>query len=441
VGSTVQSKGSQARLIQSIDLINAGRIDLAERLVRAVLEEDPREAEAHRLLSHCLRGRKKYAAAIDEAAEAVRLAPRRAPCHHSYGQALHAIRRYSDAEAALREAIKLLPSFPAYHASLSALLRDVLDFEGSVVEARAGLALDPANTECLSQLGLTLIRLHRIEEAHQIFRNALSDTPTLTHLHNNLGITLLRQGETQAAAGEFREALRLDPTNPAAATNLRNLSYHREGWRPDPYRLRLRFRWGRLPLAVRAAIISALAVAGFVWPGFWGADAWPVALEARRAFGARKPEWGANIFYSTRLVIILALALLLAGPAPTTTSTWLSLPTFEGLELANSAPVLVQTDVYAPTYMLAVVQLFAGALLISVAIPAVVSRGWARLAAIAMLAVGALTALWTAMPGTITDAVWPAAIIVLFAGSLLAGRLTYWIENKEYRGVFETEAS
>jgi predicted Zn-dependent protease len=176
---------------QAIAFANAGRVDLAERLLREQLQETPESSEAHRVLAHCLRVRNKPDAALAEADLALRLSPNSAFCNLERGRALHALIRLGESEHELREAVSLAPASPIAYASLARVLIDRGAVDQAMATARAGLRFDPGNHDCLCALGLALLRAHRVDEAHQVYADALADEPTRAHLHNDLGIVLL----------------------------------------------------------------------------------------------------------------------------------------------------------------------------------------------------------------------------------------------------------
>jgi Flp pilus assembly protein TadD len=431
---------------QAVAFINAGRIDLAERLLRDQLKETPRNSEAHRLLAHCLRRRGELVDSLTEANEALRLSPDSWLCHLERGRTLHALMRPTDAEAEMREALRMAPRSPFVHAMLAEFLLDRGSFDEAIATARAGLQINPRDPTCLSILAVAQLRSNRVEAAHDTVQEALASDPTQANLHNTLGSTLHRMGATDAAAAEFREALRLDPQLRLAESNLdatrRNLA------RPfrSPYGQRFRSAWTCRRRPWRIAALASLAVLGFVWPGFWGAGTYPLALEISRPFIKRSSSLASGVTLAAWVGPLIILLPLLLGTAHTDVVP-LPTPTCVAREVPSDLPFLWPSDMpqlvdwpcaqyqytetetsYDPDHEAAVARLLTGAALIWVVMPALVTRGRAKRAAQALAVTALLVALWGAWPGANPiDSGMASALIV--AGAPFAGGLVFRIES------------
>jgi Tfp pilus assembly protein PilF len=252
------------RLSPAIDFLNADRVDLAERLARDELAQDPESWDAHRILAVCLRRRGQLKASLGEAEEALARAPESWLCHLERARTLLEMRRRVEAEREMREAISGAPDNASLHADLATILTDQNRLADAAIAAREGLRLDPHDVACLNALALALLQANRTDDARQVLREALVDEPTRAFLHHNLGAALLEGNQFQSAAAEFREALRLNPGSRDAERDLQlacRLQDNSERLHiPKPYGLRLvRFLFAP-SLARRLAILAGLAV-------------------------------------------------------------------------------------------------------------------------------------------------------------------------------------
>lgn len=190
-----------------------GRWELAEREWRAVLAEDPDDAQAHAVLGLCLAELDRPVDAQAEADRAVGLDPDLDLAHHVRGRALRDRNRFAEAERAAREAVRLDPDDADHRALIASIRCAQNDWPGTLAEAEAGLALDPGNEACVNLRALALTQLGRRDEASAAIDGALERAPESSLAHTNQGWAHLHANRPRQAQESFREALRLDPGN------------------------------------------------------------------------------------------------------------------------------------------------------------------------------------------------------------------------------------
>ncbi len=171
----------------------AGRLEIAERLYRRVLKQEPTHADSLHLLG-VLRG--------DQGArrEGLQL---------------------------IREAIERR-SEPTFFNSLGELLRLEGRGEEAEVAYRAALQRAPQMAAPLSNLGLLFQARGAWADAAEAQRQAIGRDPHLASAHNHLGLSLERQGELSEALGCYERALQLDPQLFEALLN-RSAALHAAG--------------------------------------------------------------------------------------------------------------------------------------------------------------------------------------------------------------------
>jgi tetratricopeptide (TPR) repeat protein len=201
---------SRARAAAAIE---HGRWELAEREWRAVLAEEPDDAQAHALLGLCLVELDRPADAQAEADRALGLDPDLDLAHHVRGRALRDRNRFDEAERAAREAVRLDPDDADHRALVASIRCARSDWPGTLAEAEAGLALDPGNEACVNLRALALTQLGRRDEAAAAIDGALERAPESSLAHTNQGWAHLHANRPREAQESFREALRLDPGN------------------------------------------------------------------------------------------------------------------------------------------------------------------------------------------------------------------------------------
>ena len=198
--------------LKAMLLMGQGRYDQAEALLRRELSQDPDDAWLHQMLATALCRQEKYAPALDEAREAVRLAPDDADSYYTLGDVHVNVGNLKEAAAAAERCLELDAEDPANHALLAAVRSRQHRWADCLAAAQAGLALDAEHDGCTHFRQLALTALGRGDEARDALADALARNPEDDVTHCNLGWQLLRDGKPAEAVVHFREALRLDPT-------------------------------------------------------------------------------------------------------------------------------------------------------------------------------------------------------------------------------------
>ena len=177
------------RLIQAAIALNENRLDIAERLLKPHLKEDPFDVFAIRMLAE--------------------LAAR--------------IGRWKDSENLLRRAVELAPGWGAAKANLAL----VLGRNGKPTEALALLdelfAAEPDHVGHWNLRAATLGRLGDFEEAIQLYRNVLERAPRQPKVWMSYGHMLKTIGRQTDGIAAYRKAIELRPSLGEAWWSLANL--------------------------------------------------------------------------------------------------------------------------------------------------------------------------------------------------------------------------
>ncbi|HEX6740348.1 MAG TPA: sulfotransferase [Sphingomicrobium sp.] len=177
------------RLVEAAMAMNENRLDVAERLLKPHLKEDPFDVAAIRMLAE--------------------LAAR--------------IGRWRDSEHLLRRAIELAPGFTAAKANLALVLGRM----GRPAEAMELLedvfALEPDEIGHWNLKAATLGRLGDFDEAIRLYEEVLSRTPQQARVWLSYGHMLKTVGRQAEGIDAYRKAIDVKPTLGEAWWSLANL--------------------------------------------------------------------------------------------------------------------------------------------------------------------------------------------------------------------------
>ena len=178
-----------AELLQAGAALAAGRLGVAERLLRPRLKRLPTDVAAMRMLAE-LAGR---------------------------------LGRYADAETLLRRALALAPSFREARFNLATILHRRSRSTDALAEIDRLLALEPGHPSYRNLRAAALARLGEFDTALDTYASLLADHPRQPKGWMSYGHVLKTVGQTPAAIAAYREAITQAPTLGEAWWSLANL--------------------------------------------------------------------------------------------------------------------------------------------------------------------------------------------------------------------------
>jgi tetratricopeptide (TPR) repeat protein len=200
-----------------------GRLDAAAEIYRAILAEDPDQADALHLLGVVAFQQGNHPLACELIGRAVALQPGAAPFHANLAEVYRATGQFDRAVRCCRTALALQPDSPEAANNLGLALLAQGDPAAAVPQFHAALQARPTDALLHNNLGNAL-RLHGdTAAALASFRRALELKADLAEAHTNLGQLLLEQYQNEPALHHCREAVRLRPDLPEAHNNLGNV--------------------------------------------------------------------------------------------------------------------------------------------------------------------------------------------------------------------------
>lgn len=191
-------------LEQAVAAHQAGKLDEAEKLYRAVLDKQPRQADALALLGLVLGAKGQFKDALLSVERAIVLDPKSALFHFHHGTILMAAQKFVEANTAFRKAISLKPDFIEARYNLANSLRAEGDWASAIETYRVVLQMKPSYAEAYNNLALSLVHEQHFDEALLQAKRAVEMAPsygegwrTLCNIAEQVGDYLLA-----LAAGE-----------------------------------------------------------------------------------------------------------------------------------------------------------------------------------------------------------------------------------------------
>lgn len=228
--------------------------DLADEILKVVLEREPSHAPAHLYSGVIAMRRRKWDEALEYLNRAVKLAPDSAEAYKQrarlFVELKEWVRAASDITAALEldpsdgelyalrgltcmkrrlfdsavadysHALRCLPGDPAilFDRAVAFTLQDRWDF--ALIDLDAALAAKPHAARALSLRAIANYRSGRPAEARTDFDKSTEADPEDPVVWNNRGFFQYRRGHFKAAVSDFNRALSLDPDYSMALDNL-----------------------------------------------------------------------------------------------------------------------------------------------------------------------------------------------------------------------------
>lgn len=162
-------------------------------------------------------------AAIAHFRRVIEQAPRDADAHNNLGTALAAKGEVSEAEQSYRRAIELQPELVGPHNNLGEVFRKTGRLDEATTCYRRAIEFDPECAAAHNNLGIVLHVQGKYAEAAASYRRCLELNPHVAEVYSNLANVLRDDGDLDGATDSLQQALKLKPDSAAIWTNCGNV--------------------------------------------------------------------------------------------------------------------------------------------------------------------------------------------------------------------------
>jgi tetratricopeptide (TPR) repeat protein len=204
--------------------------------------------------------------------------------HNNLGVALSDRGRFAEAVAQYTEGLKIKPDDALARNNLGFALLRLGRLDEAIASYTAALQIDPNYVKAHRNLGLALRQQGRLDEARAQYAEALRINPSDVDAHISLGMTLRDQDRFDEALAQYVEALRIDPGAAIAHNNCAMI------WAAAP---EAKYRDGRRAVA---AATQACKLTHWNSPGF---------LDTLAAAAAEAGDFDSAARWQTRAIDLL----------------------------------------------------------------------------------------------------------------------------------------
>lgn len=239
-GKRAATLDTAERLRRAIPLLQQGKLDEAEPLLRQILQQNPDHVDALHFLGVLVARRGHHQEGVDLIHRALALNPGYVDACNNLGNLLLAMERPDEAMAAYRRAIEIAPDHANAHANLGMALRRSGQIEEAIAALRQAIALEPRHANAHFHLGKaladqghyaeaiagiagelwidakTVADQGHYEEAIAAYREAIGANPAHVSAYQSLGMLLYKLGRGPEATALYQQWLERDPHSSVA---------------------------------------------------------------------------------------------------------------------------------------------------------------------------------------------------------------------------------
>lgn len=200
----------------ALELVRKGALADAERQIRAILSESPKDHRSLHLLAVVAQQGGNLPAALELVGQVTDLDPGNAAYHNTAGFFLRLAGQGDAAITALEEAIRLKPDYVEALNNLGITLSEQNRFEAALDAYERALAVQPSFAEALNNIGNISARSGNFDDAITRYDAALAIRPDYAEAHANKGDTILAKDKDarSAAIACYEKAVETNPRNP-----------------------------------------------------------------------------------------------------------------------------------------------------------------------------------------------------------------------------------
>lgn len=196
---------------RAIKCHQAGQLAEAKDIYRRILANNPRHADALRLLGVVARQEGDFDSAADLIRRSIEIDSNRAEAHHNLGDALRSCGKLAEAVAAYSRAVELRPDWAEAHGALGTALRERGQFDEAAEEFKKVIRLSPTLAAGYLSLGKVFHVQGKRGKALAAYATAVQLKPDWPDAYDSLGNAFWDEGRLDDAIESYSKAIAIDP--------------------------------------------------------------------------------------------------------------------------------------------------------------------------------------------------------------------------------------
>lgn len=228
--SSITTDAKTFSVDQAIQIANqlqvSGRLSDSEKVLRQILQIDPKHAHALHLLGVVTYQAGQSILALDLIRQAISNQPNNALFESNLAEMLRQQGRVDEAITHGERAVEIDPMMASAHSNLGIALFDKRSYDKAEAAHLRALAINPSLLQSLNNLGSIERARKALPKAIDWYRQALSLDPEFLESSTNLGAVLVENDQAHEAIAPLEKVLKVYPSSPEALCNL-GLAYYK----------------------------------------------------------------------------------------------------------------------------------------------------------------------------------------------------------------------
>lgn len=192
------------------------RFKAAEKACGRALKQNPRDANAHHLMSTLKARNGDIKKAVRHSEQAVSLAPSHVEARFNLAKGYRDLGRHTEAISANKTVLKTWPDRPEVWVELAVAQSLTGQIRESVESYQRAIDLGDARPDLFSELGHNQLKLHNFDDAEKTLQRALDVSPTCSSALINLAILRENQGRADESIQLYENVQSTDPNHKQA---------------------------------------------------------------------------------------------------------------------------------------------------------------------------------------------------------------------------------
>jgi len=205
---------------KTIELVNTGSYQEAEACCQELIDRNPSDVNALRLLGYTYYSQNDFTRAEDALLRAIKLTPNDVQLLYNLGFCQLFAQNIPNAIKTFEKILKIKPDVPEAYLNLGNAYISLNDLQRGESYYSQAVALRPDYHDAIFNLGTTYKKMNRLEDAERAFRKTSSLNPTSSENLYQLAVVLQARGKNQEAIATYKEALKYEPDSPRILYNL-----------------------------------------------------------------------------------------------------------------------------------------------------------------------------------------------------------------------------